>query len=120
MDEHSGDALAMLYPTSKETSVVLSVEADELVAQWLELKKAEDELKNAKSACENNLKALLKDAESGIAPNVYCVSWKSYSQNRLDGTKLKAAHPDIAEQFTTSVTGRKFSVTAPKVSKAKK
>ncbi|MBR4382789.1 MAG: hypothetical protein IKP64_04450, partial [Selenomonadaceae bacterium] len=69
---------------------------------------------------ENNLKMLLKDAESGIAPNGYCVSWKSYSQNRLDGAKLKAAHPDIAEQFTTTVTGRKFNVTAPKVGKAKK
>ena len=120
VDEHSGDALAMLYPKSEEKSVILPAEADELVAQWLEIKKAEDELKIAKSACENNLKALLKEAESGIAPNGYCVSWKSYSQNRLDGAKLKTEHPDIAEQFTTTVTGRKFNVTAPKVGKAKK
>ena len=120
VDEHSGDALAMLYPKSEEKSVILPAEADELVAQWLELKKAEDELKIAKSACENNLKALLKDAESGIAPNGYCVSWKSYSQNRLDGAKLKAAHPNIAEQFTTTVTGRKFGVNPPSKGKAKK
>ena len=58
VDEHSGDALAMLYPKSEEKSVILPAEADEFVAQWLELKKAEDELKNAKFACENNLKAL--------------------------------------------------------------
>ena len=117
VDANSGDALALLYPTSTESSVVLPAEADELVAQWLEIKKAEDELKTAKANCENKLKALLKDAESGIAPNGCTVAWKSYSQSRLDSTKLKAAHADIATQFTTTVTGRKFSVSAPKAAK---
>ena len=117
VDANSGDALALLYPTSTESSVVLPAEADELIAQYLEIKKAEDELKAAKATCENKLKALLKDAENGIAPNGYTVSWKSFSQSRLDSTKLKAAHPDIATQFTAIVTGRKFSVTAPKASK---
>ena len=117
VDANSGDALALLYPTSTESSVVLPAEADELIAQYLEIKKAEDELKAAKATCENKLKALLKDAENGIAPNGYTVSWKSFSQSRLDSTKIKAAHPDIATQFTTTVTGRKFSVTAPKASK---
>ena len=119
VDANSGDALALLYPTSNDADIVLPAEADELVAQWLEIKKAEDEIKTAKAETENKLKALLKDAESGIAPNGYVVAWKSYSQSRLDSTKLKATHPDITAQFTTTVTGRKFSVTAPK-SKAKK
>ena len=117
VDANSGDALALLYPTSTEASVVLPTEADELVAQYLEIKKAEDELKAAKAETENKLKALLKEAESGIAPNGYTVAWKSYSQSRLDSTKLKAAHADIVNQFTTTVNGRKFSVTAPKASK---
>lgn len=119
VDTNSGDALALLYPTSNDANIILPAEADELVAQWLEIKKAEDELKTAKSTCENKLKALLKDAESGIAPNGYSVSWRSYSQSRLDSTRLKATHPDISAQFTTIVIGRKFSVTAPK-GKAKK
>ena len=119
VDANSGDALALLYPTSNDDNIILPAEADELVAQWLEIKKAEDELKTAKATCENKLKALLKDAESGIAPNGYTVAWKSYSQSRLDSTKLKAMQPNIAAQFTTTVTARKFSVTAPK-SKAKK
>lgn len=119
VDANSGDALALLYPTSNDANIILPAEADELVAQWLEIKKAEDELKTAKATCENKLKALLKDAESGIAPNGYSVSWRSYSQSRLDSTRLKATHPDISAQFTTTVTGRKFSVTAPK-NKSKK
>lgn len=119
VDANSGDALALLYPTSTESSIVLPAEADELVAQWLEIKKAEDEIKTAKAEAENKLKALLKDAESGIAPNGYTVSWKSYSQSRLDSAKLKATHADIVNQFTATVTGRKFSVTAPKAAKKK-
>ena len=114
VDANSGDALALLYPTSNDANVILPTEADELIAQWLEIKKAEDELKAAKTTCENKLKAL-----RGIAPNGYSVAWKSYSQSRLDSTKLKVAHPDIAAQFTTTVTGRKFSVTAPKTAKKK-
>lgn len=117
VDANSADALALLYPTSNKSSVVLPIAADELVAQWLDIKKAEDELKVAKATCENQLKALLKDVESGTTLSGYTVSWKSYSQSRLDSAKLKAAHADIVNQFTTTITGRKFSVTAPKVTK---
>lgn len=117
VDEHSGDALAMLYPTSNESSVVLPAEADELVAQYLEIKKAEEDIKTAKATCENKLKALLKNAESGVTSSGFSVSWKSYSQSRLDSAKLKAAHADIVNQFTTTITGRKFSVSAPKTKK---
>ena len=117
VDANSGDALAMLYPTSTESSIVLPAEADELVAQYLEIKKAEDELKAAKAETENKLKALLKDAESGVTPSGFSVSWKSYSQSRIDSAKLKVAHADIVNQFTTTITGRKFSVTSPKASK---
>ena len=120
VDEHSGDALNILYPTSNESSVVLPAKADELIAQYLEIKRAEDELKAAKAETENKLKALLKEAETGTAPNGYTVSWKSYSQSRLDSIKLKATHPEIAEQFTTTVAGRKFSVKEPSKVKAKK
>lgn len=120
VDEHSGDALAILYPTSNESRVLLPVEADELINQWLEIKKAEDDIKTAKTTCENKLKALLKEAETGTAPNGYTVSWKNYSQSRLDSTKLKAAYPDIAEQFTTTIAGRKFNVKEPSKGKTKK
>ena len=120
MDANSGDALALLYPTSTESSVVLPTEADELVAQYLEIKKAEDELKAAKAETENKLKALIKDAEAGMTPSGFSVSWKAYSQSRLDSAKIKAAHPDIAAQFTTTITGRKFSINPSSNSKAKK
>ena len=119
VDANSGDALALLYPKSTESSVTLPIEADELVAQYLEIKKAEDDIKTAKTICENKLKALLKDSETGITSSGYVVTWKSYNQSRLDSTKLKAIHPDIVTQFTSTITGRKFSISIPKASKKK-
>lgn len=113
---NSTEALNQLYPKSNGKSVSLSAEADYLVTQYREIKTAEDELKKAKAECENKLKAMLGDNESGVTVGGYKVIWKSYSQSRLDSTKLKASYPDIAEQFITSSSGRKFSVSEPKKS----
>ena len=117
-DFNSSDALNQLYPKSNGKTVSLSADADYLVAQYQEIKTAEDELKKAKTDCENKLKALLGENESGVTVSGYKVSWKSYSQSRLDSTKLKAEFPDIAEKFMTTSSGRKFSISEPK--KAKK
>lgn len=110
----SNDDLAALYPNSKSETISLPKEADELVAQYLEIKKAEDDIKTAKSECENKLKAFLKNSESGTTQSGFTVSWKSYSQNRIDSAKLKAEMPDIAAKFTTQSHGRKFTVTETK------
>jgi putative phage-type endonuclease len=116
-DFNSSDALNQLYPKSNSKTVNLSADADYLVAQYQEIKTAEDELKKAKTECENKLKAMLGENESGITEIGYKVLWKSYSQSRLDSTKLKAEFPDIAEKFMTSTSGRKFSISEPKKSK---
>ena len=113
---NSTKALNQLYPKSNGKSVSLSADADYLVTRYREIKTAEDELKKAKEECENKLKAMLGDNESGVTVGGYKVIWKSYSQSRLDSTKLKASYPDIAEQFITSSSGRKFSVSEPKKS----
>ena len=114
VDANAGEALAMLYPQAeKDKTIVLPSDADEMVAQWLEIKKAEDEIKTAKTTCENQLKALLKDAESGTTANGYTVRWTAYTQSRLDTMKLKAEQPDIAAKYTTQSNARKFSIVEP-------
>ena len=116
-DFNSGESLATLYPESDGSSVILPVESDQLVSDYLKIKAAEEELKKSKAETENKLKALLKEAETGITPSGSKVSWKSYSQSRFDTTKFKAAHADLAAQFTTMTSGRKFSVSEPKAKK---
>lgn len=115
VDANSGEALTMLYPTAeKDKTIVLPSDADEIVAQWLEIKKGEDEMKTAKATCENQLKALLQDAESGTTANGYTVRWTSYTQSRLDTTKLKAEQPEIAANYTVQTSARKLSIVEPK------
>lgn len=116
-DYNSGECLATLYPESDGSSVILPVESDQLVDDYLKIKAAEEDLKKSKAETENKLKALLKESESGITPSGYKVSWKSYSQSRFDSTRFKATHADLAAQFTTTTNGRKFSVSEPKAKK---
>ena len=115
VDANSGEALSLLYPTSeKGTTVALPSEADEIVLQWLEIKKAEDEIKTAKATCENQLKAMLKDYEIGTTNTGYTIRWTSYQSSRVDTTKLKAEEPEIAARFSTQTSARKFSIVEPK------
>lgn len=115
VDANSGEALSLLYTTAeKGSTVALPSEADEMVAQWLEIKKAEEEIKTAKATCENQLKALLKDTESGTTKTGYTVRWTSYQSSRVDTTKLKTEQPDIAAQYTVQTSARKFSIVEPK------
>lgn len=116
-DYNSGESLATLYPESDGSSVILPIESDQLVAEYLKIKAAEEDLKKSKAEIENKLKALLKESESGITPSGYKVSWKSYSQSRFDSTRFKATHADLAAQFSTITNGRKFSVSEPKAKK---
>ena len=116
-DYNSGESLATLYPESDGSSVILPIESEQLVAEYLKIKSAEEELKKSKAETENKLKAMLKESESGVTPSGHKVSWKSYSQSRFDTTKFKAAHADLAAQFTTTTSGRKFSVSEPKAKK---
>lgn len=113
-DSTSANALNDLYPADNGTSIILPPEADKLVADIEEFKKIEDEVKKGKAEAENQLKALLQNAECGKTPSGYSIRWKNSSTTRLDTTKLKAEHPDIVSQYTKTSNYRRFSITAPK------
>ena len=40
----------------------------------------------------------------------YRITWREVTTARLDGKALKAALPEIAQQFTRSTTARRFTV----------
>ena len=103
-----------LYPADNGTSIILPSEADKLITNIEEFRKIEDEVKKGRTEAENQLKALLQNAECGKTPSGYSVRWKNSSTNRLDTTKLKAEHPDIVSQYTKTSNYRRFSITAPK------
>ena len=113
-DATSSDALAGLYPTSNGTSVILGSEADAIIDDLESAKQLEEKLKAARTENENNLKAMLGEAECAKTPGGYSVRWKSRTTSRIDTAKLKADHPDLVAKYTKTTSYRRFSITAPK------
>lgn len=54
----------------------------------------------------NLLKARMQDCTELVVDGEPICSWRPQQTNRLDTTALRKAHPDIADQFTTSTTSR--------------
>ena len=109
----SREILASLYPRSTNTRIMLPPEADPLVSTYLSAKAAEDAAKAQKQLSENSLKDLMKDAECGQTPQGARIYWKSITSVRINGSKLKADLPEIAEKYSTETSSRRFAITAP-------
>ena len=64
-----------------------------------------------KQEAENLLKQMLGDNEIGTADD-RIVTWKSVSQERLDGKTLKAEHPNLYKKYSNKTSYRRFSIKA--------
>ncbi len=64
-----------------------------------------------KQEAENLLKEMLGENEIGTTED-HIVTWKSMSQERLDGKTLKAEHPKLCQKYTSKVSYRRFSIKA--------
>lgn len=68
-------------------------------------------VKEQAEALENRIKLFMGHAERAISPHDdEVVRWANVQSRRVDTTALKAAHPEIAEEFTTVTTTRRFTV----------
>ena len=117
VSEKDSDILNTLYPKSNSATAILPAEADEIIKEYLEIKKLEDELKQHKSLVENKLKSILGENESGQSAAGFSVHWKTVNSNKLDTTKLKAEHPEIIDAYSIQSTFRRFSISNPKPQK---
>lgn len=116
VDGHSAttDAIKAHWPTAEgslEADAITRRICDRIRAHKNTLKILEANIAEA----ENELRAALGDREALIdgTGNVLA-SWKPQAVTRLDTTALKAAAPDVANQFTTTTTTRVLRVKAPK------
>jgi putative phage-type endonuclease len=106
----TADTLSELYPKGNKTSLILPDSADELARYYLDLHEQEKELKTEKTACENQLKAMLGESDCALTPAGYAISWKNSTSSRIDTTLLKKEVPDVAAKYSKTTTCRKFSV----------
>lgn len=114
VDENSAEALDQLYPASNKTSIILPDEADKLLDDYMAIQAIEDDVKKQKNLLENQLKAMLGEAECAKSRNGFSVSWKEAVSTRLDTATLKKEQPDIAAKYTIRSSYRRFSVYRPK------
>lgn len=75
-NEASGEVLARLYPSDSGDTVCLPTEADELDRRLVAAKAIIKEAEAEKTACENQLKALIGEASIGLLPSGGSYSWK--------------------------------------------
>ena len=103
------DILDKMYPNSNENSIALPSEANDILKNLEHCKEMESEWTIKKQECENQLKQMLGDNESGHI-NEQKVKWKTVNTNRLDSKSLKKELPRTYEQFCKESSYRKFTI----------
>ena len=104
--------LAERFPNSiPQSRIALPPSAGELLTQYDEACEQLDAAAERKQKAENLLKQMLGEHETGTVGGKV-VTWKSVSQERLDGKTLKAEHPALYKQYSNKISYRRFSVKA--------
>ena len=74
-----------------------------------ELKRMADELAHEITSLEDEIKAHIGDREE-INAGEYKITWRPITSNRLDTAALRRTLPDVAAQFSRTITTRRFMV----------
>jgi len=107
LNEHFPDSVA-------ESVVTLPDDASYLIEQYNYAVHEIDRFTESKQEAENKLKQMLGDNEVGIVGESdnekIIVSWKSFSQSRLDTKAIRADHPTLCSRYSKETTSRRFSI----------
>ena len=111
----NGEDMLLLYPDSKDGSVVEATPTHyEKYTKLLQVRSRMEELAVVEEYLKNYFKDTLKDAERMVVAGRTMLSWKSTQSNRFDTTAFRKAHPDLYKTFVKSVPARRFTVTKQK------
>lgn len=97
-----------LFPEGVEGKIITlpdeaNIHVENLTALKQDLKSVEGHI----DLVENQLKALLKDAEAGETA-LYKVAWKNIKIRRFDLANFEIAYPDLVKQFKPEKISRRF------------
>ena len=79
------------------------------VKELLDLKRMKEEQEAEISAAEDEIKQVMGDEETLFA-GAFKVSWKAFTNSRIDTAALKKDLPHVAAQFMKRITTRRFSI----------
>lgn len=79
------------------------------VKELRELKRMADELAGEIEAIQDEIKAHMTEQDKDTLTGIdWKITWKTVTSKRLDSKALKAAMPDVVEQFTKESTSKRF------------
>ncbi len=107
------DAIKAHWPTA-EGSIDATPDLRRIVGTLRDLKAQAAIYADAITGYENHIRAALGDKEALIDGERVIASWKPQDARRLNTAALKAAHPELVEQFTTTTTSRVLRLPKPK------
>lgn len=110
--ESTTETLVQLYPDGKtddDSSVLIRTSDISDMAAYFDIKAQIKELEAITSQVENELKAILGEAERGFLDD-YVISWPSVTSRRLDTKALKTDCPEIYEKYLKTTSSRRFTI----------
>lgn len=106
------DLLAHLYDVNPDSVAVVEVaEVEQHLAALAQARARQDAAETDRRQAENELKvmmasaALLTDLDGNPVAR-----WPEVHSRRIDVERLRADHPDIAEEYTKTTTSRRFTI----------
>ena len=109
------EMLSRKYPSSSNPApLILPVEADSWIQDYLQAKREEEDAAERKRLAENRIKEVMKEHDRSTSPCGRQVTWKTVQSSRIDSAKLKKEEPALYEKFATTSATRRFSVSEGK------
>lgn len=103
--------LLILYPDSSDGKVVEASQSTRQLHQQLkQIRGEKSELKDKETELKNQIKEQLGDGERLVYGGQTLVTWKFYSRQRLDSTKLREEQSEVYANYQTESSYRRFSV----------
>jgi predicted phage-related endonuclease len=100
-----------IYPdVNTERAVVSPLDVDPTLDELEQIKAEQKDLETRRSVLESGLRLLIGDAAELVAAGEVVATCKQITTNRLDGSALKAEHPDVAAQYTKPSTYRRLYI----------
>ncbi len=100
-----------MYPFVTPSKTIELPGYESKLSRYEEVDALMKKLDTEKKQIEQEIKVHMEDAESARAGK-YFISWKSFSSDRLDSTRLKIEKPDLYKEFSKHSETRRFLVKA--------
>lgn len=102
----SSEVMGQLYPESAAIAVDLDDMARGVIGELRSTRARIDTLKRRASELEGMLKSKLATAAEGFLEGQLVVTWRSHKHHDIDGKRLRADMPHVADEYTRTNTRR--------------